>query len=370
MDKFSFKKGAQLIQSGLLEEALACFQKQSNDLSPSQLFINQYIASDIQWLLDTHDAESTAKFMVAETQLEAFFAQLPSAKGDGNEEEDKEEERLDLFFNEDGGLCKDLSKEDFSTLEFEDLSRQTGVPLCSMLFALFLDVRQRNVCRRTDFFFPGVAPASSSSQSSLNGRRKVIYLCGNSLGLQPKRTEKALALQLGKWATQGVEGHFEYPTPWLTIDETVKLSMAKIVGALPSEVVMMNTLTGNLHSMMASFYCPTDTRYKIMIEKKAFPSDIHAVKSQLLLHKQQGVDALLEVGPLSGEETLRTEEILRLIEAEGDSVALVLLSGVQYYTGQLFDMEQITLAARRKGCMVGWDLAHAVGNVPLQLHEW
>ena len=146
--------------------------------------------------------------------------------------------------------------------------------------------------------------------------------------------------------------------------------MASLVGAQRSEVVMMNSLTGNLHLMMSAFYRPTDTRYKIMIEKKAFPSDYHAVISQIQIHGRDPADALIEVAPRDGETTLRQEDIEAAINEHGSTISLVLFSGVQYYTGQFFDIPRITAAGHAHGCKVGFDLAHAVGNVPLQLHEW
>jgi len=200
--------------------------------------------------------------------------------------------------------------------------------------------------------------------------KRIVYLCGNSLGLQPKGMKKHVVTQLDKWADEGVEGHFAGDTPWLDIDDIVADSMSQLVGAIRSEVVMMNSLTCNLHLMMTAFYRPTASRYKILIERKAFPSDYHAVISQIQLHGRDPVDALLEVGPREGETVLRSEDIHTVLTEQGSSIALVLFSGVQYYTGQLFDIESITRAAHAQGCLVGFDLAHAVGNVPLQLHHW
>ena len=194
------------------------------------------------------------------------------------------------------------------------------------------------------------------------GDSPATYLCGNSLGIQPKKTREHILNQLEKWGREGVEGHFTDPTPWLTIDDIVRDSMARLVGALPSEVVMMNSLTVNLHLMMVSFYRPTAMRHKILIEKKAFPSDVHAVVSQILHHKLDPAVSLLEISPRDGEVHLRMEDIEAIIAAEGESIALVLFSGVQYYTGQLFDMCKISKAAKKMGCTVGFDLAHAVGE--------
>jgi kynureninase len=218
------------------------------------------------------------------------------------------------------------------------------------------------------FLYPPTADkGDNESKTSSN---KCIYLCGNSLGLQPVTIRSKVLEQLDKWAIQGVEGHFTEPTPWLTIDDIVNESMSSIVGAVPKEVVMMNSLTCNLHLMMVSFYHPNPTKYKILIEKNAFPSDIHAVTSQILHHKLNPNECIIELGPRSNEECLRLEDIINVIETEGDSIALVLFSGVHYYTGQLFDIKTITEVAHRKECIVGFDIAHAVGNVPLSLHDW
>jgi kynureninase len=177
-------------------------------------------------------------------------------------------------------------------------------------------------------------------------------------------------MQLDKWSTQAVEAHFTEPTPWLTIDDTVQQSMATVVGAIPSEVVLMNSLTCNLHLMMVAFYRPTKERYKILMEKKAFPSDYHAVASQIQFHGFDPASALIEVSPREGESCLCIEDIESCIRLHGDALSLVLFSGVQYYTGQVFDMEKITQVAHECGAFAGFDLAHAVGNIPLQLHDW
>lgn len=197
-----------------------------------------------------------------------------------------------------------------------------------------------------------------------------IYFCGNSLGLQPKRTEAALRQELEDWQKLGVEGHFRAKNPWMPYHEFLTRSYAKLVGASPSEVVAMNTLTVNLHLMMVSFYRPTKTRHKIVIEKNAFPSDQYAVQSQIRYHGFDPKTSLIELQPRKGEATLRTEDIREFIEREGDGIALILLGGVNYYTGQLYDMAAITKVGHAKGCKVGFDLAHAAGNVPLQLHDW
>jgi len=197
-----------------------------------------------------------------------------------------------------------------------------------------------------------------------------IYLCGNSLGLQPLSTRAALLQELEDWRTLGVEGHFQAKNPWMPYHEFLTESYARLVGALPSEVVAMNSLTVNLHLLMVSFYRPTPERYKIIIEGGAFPSDQYAVKSQLEFHGFDPKDGLVELTPREGEHTLRRDDILTAIEREGPRTALVLLGGVNYYTGQFYPLETVTRAAHAQGCLVGFDLAHAVGNVPLRLHDW
>ena len=197
----------------------------------------------------------------------------------------------------------------------------------------------------------------------------VLYFCGNSLGLQPKTVRAYVEQELSDWEKLGVEGHFHAKNPWMSYHEFLTEKMTKIVGAKPIEVVVMNTLTVNLHLMMVSFYRPTKTKYKIVIEGGAFPSDQYAVKSQLNFHHVPG-DGLIELRPREGEDTLRTEDIEALIEKEADSIALIMLGGVNYYTGQLYDMKRITAAGHKKNIVVGFDLAHAAGNVKLELHEW
>lgn len=197
-----------------------------------------------------------------------------------------------------------------------------------------------------------------------------LYFCGNSLGLQPKTTKKYINDELEDWAALGVEGHFHARNPWMPYHEFLTKHMAELVGAKPEEVVVMNSLTVNLHLMMVSFYRPTPKRYKIMIEAHAFPSDQYAVKSQLRFHGFDPETALIELQPEPGTAVISTESIERLIEAEGDSIALIMLGGVNYYSGQAFEMEKIVSAGHKKGCIVGFDLAHAAGNLSLKLHDW
>jgi kynureninase len=198
----------------------------------------------------------------------------------------------------------------------------------------------------------------------------MVYLCGNSLGLQPKSAKAAIDQELNDWAEMGVEGHFDGKNPWLYYHHFLTEKAAKLVGALPSEVVIMNNLTANLHLMMVSFYRPTPTRYKIMMEVSAFPSDMYAMETQARFHGLNPDDAIIELKPREGEHTLRTEDILAQIETHKDSLAIVMIGGVNYYTGQAFNMQAITAAAHAVGAIAGFDLAHAAGNLHLQLHDW
>lgn len=199
---------------------------------------------------------------------------------------------------------------------------------------------------------------------------ETIYLCGNSLGLQPKSARSYVEQELKDWETLGVEGHFRAKSPWFAYHELLTEQTARVTGGLPSEVVVMNTLTVNLHLMMVSFYRPTAKRHKILIESSAFPSDQYAVKSQIKFHGFGPSRSLIELHPRDGEAFLRTEDIEEVIEAEGGNIALIMLGGVNYYSGQAFDMELITRAGHKHGCVVGFDLAHAAGNIILDLHEW
>jgi len=202
------------------------------------------------------------------------------------------------------------------------------------------------------------------------GGEDCIYLCGHSLGLQPKTVGSYLDQELRDWAQLGVEGHFHATNPWMPYHRLLTQQTADLVGAQPAEVVVMNSLTVNLHLMMVSFYRPTSRRHKILVERGAFPSDQYAVNSQIRFHGFDPALSLLELTPRDGEACMRDEDIEALIGHEGDSIALILLGGVNYATGQAFDMAGITRAGQRKGCVVGFDLAHAAGNIPLRLHDW
>ena len=268
----------------------------------------------------------------------------------------------------------------------------------SSAFADEMDTRDPLKGSREKFFIPKSTDGSEA-----------IYFTGNSLGLQPKSVRDNIEQELRDWEVLAVEAHLHAKNPWLPYHEFVTEPLARIVGGSPIEVVAMNSLTVNLHLLMVSFYKPTKERYKIVIEKGAFPSDQYAVESQILFHQaaaasamkavppalgggkdkiSNGVDSipnarppanaggtdlggrLLELTPRDGESTLRTEDIIDTIEREGDSIALILLGGVNYYTGQAFDMRSITEAGHRKGCIVAFDCAHAAGNLALQLHDW
>ena len=196
-----------------------------------------------------------------------------------------------------------------------------------------------------------------------------LYFTGNSLGLQPKSTKLAIDQELNDWAKLGVEGHFEAKNPWMPYHEFLTESMAKIVGAKPIEVVVMNTLTTNLHLLMVSFYNPTPKRCKILIESDAFPSDRYAVQTQLEFHGFDAKKCLVEWYPRKGETLLRIEDLEHILEEQGDEIALLLIGGVNYYTGQYLDLKKIAKLGHAKGCKVGVDLAHGVGNIQPELHD-
>tara|TARA_R110002051_G_scaffold43769_1_gene89328 strand:+ start:13072 stop:14340 length:1269 start_codon:yes stop_codon:yes gene_type:complete len=225
-------------------------------------------------------------------------------------------------------------------------------------FAQSLDAEDNLKAYRSEFIFP-----------KINGK-EVIYFTGNSLGLQPKRTKAFVDEVMKDWGELAVEGHFYAEKPWWDYHERLAKPLAKVVGALPEEVSVMNTLTVNLHLLMVSFYNPTKTRFKILCEEKAFPSDQYMFQSQVRFHGLDPDDAIIELKKREGENHWRTEDILETIEELGDELALVLIGGVNYYNGQVMDMKAITKAGKAVGANVGWDLAHAVGNVELKLHDW
>lgn len=228
----------------------------------------------------------------------------------------------------------------------------------NLAFAKSLDNLDALTKYKSEFIFP-----------QHNGK-DVIYFTGNSLGLQPKRTKKYVDEVMNDWANLAVEGHFYAEKPWWDYHERFAVPLGKIIGAKPSEVTVMNTLTVNLHLLMVSFYRPTKNRYKIICEEKAFPSDQYMFQSQVHFHGYKTEDAIIELKRRDGEHNLRLEDILAKIEEVGDELALVMIGGVNYYTGQVFDIKTITEAGHKVGAMVGWDLAHAAGNIALHLHDW
>lgn len=225
-------------------------------------------------------------------------------------------------------------------------------------FAQSLDAKDELRNYRDEFHFPYV-----------NGKQ-VIYFTGNSLGLQPKRTKAYVDEVMNDWANLAVEGHFYADKPWWDYQERFAVPLSEIVGAKPSEVGVMNTLTVNLHLLMVSFYNPTPKKYKIICEEKAFPSDQYMFQSQVKFHGFDPKDAIVEIKRREGEANIRLEDILAKIDEVGSELALVLIGGVNYYTGQVFDMKTITAAGQKHGAYVGWDLAHAAGNIKLELHDW
>ncbi|KQN38851.1 kynureninase [Pedobacter sp. Leaf41] len=228
----------------------------------------------------------------------------------------------------------------------------------TLAFANALDQKDQLKEFRAQFLFPKYK------------NKSFIYMCGNSLGLQPKIAKKVLNNQLDNWANYAVEGWFDGEEPWMFYHKELKRLMAPIVGASPAEVCPMNTLTVNLHLLMVSFYQPKGKRFKIIMEGGAFPSDQYAIESQVKFHGFDPNDAIIEVFPREGEDTLRTEDILAKITENGEEIALVLFGGINYYTGQWYNMEAVTKTGHNVGAIVGWDLAHAAGNVPVKLHDW
>ena len=200
--------------------------------------------------------------------------------------------------------------------------------------------------------------------------RPLIYFAGNSLGLMPKAARAIVEEELDNWAKLGVDAHHATGTPWYTYHEALREPTARLVGANPLEVICMNSLTVNLHLMMATFYRPTKSRFKILMEEPAFPSDTYAIKTQIAHHGLDPRDALILARPRKNEFTIRTEDIVDLIQKHADQFAVVILAGVNFFTGQLFDVDRITAAAQAQDIVVGFDLAHAIGNVPLSLHDW
>lgn len=228
----------------------------------------------------------------------------------------------------------------------------------SLYYARLMDANDNLAAFKQRFYFP-----------QHNGK-DAIYFCGNSLGLQPKNVEAAFNTELQTWRNIAIEGYFEGTNPWLYYHRYVVPTLAKLVGAKVEEVTVMNALTVNLHLMMLSFYRPNAKRYKIMMEAGAFPSDQYAVETQAKHYGFYPADAIIEIAPRQGEKLIRNEDIITAIEENKDELALLLFGGINYYTGQLFDIPAITHAAHNAGAIAGWDLAHVAGNVPVQLHNW
>lgn len=228
----------------------------------------------------------------------------------------------------------------------------------SLEFARSLDEKDELKLFRNEFFIPQ------------HQGRDAVYFTGNSLGLQPKKAKQALQQELDDWEKFGVDGHFEAKNPWFSYHEMFKENLGKILGAKALEVTPMGGLTSNLHFLMVSFYRPKGERTKILCEKKAFPSDQYALESQVKFHGLSPESEIVELAEREGEVGIRKEDILSKIEELGDSLALIMIGGVNYYTGQVFPMKEITSAGHKVGAVVGFDLAHAAGNVEMELHEW
>ena len=346
--------------------------------------------SDIRVSIDTGDASTSSSLSFKGGDKSALVLGLQEAKRESNDalsllvgqaEADLREEDMEVDRDEEEPIAGDGLEDQLAVVkprkkkgkassstqspltQLHEMAHLNGVDVRSEAFAALLDKSDPLAACRDEFCLPHHPRDPSNAQPAL-------YFCGNSLGLMPRTARACVEEELLAWEQGGVEAHFSGTRPWAHADDFVREKMARVVGAETSEVVVMNGLTTNLHLLMVPFYQPTATRFKIMIEKKAFPSDLYAVESQISMRGFEPSTALLQVGPREGEHTLRTQDILDTIESEGDSVALLLFSGIQYYTGQFFEMEAITAAAQAKGCKVGWDLAHAVGNVPVQLHAW
>ncbi|CAO3664662.1 unnamed protein product [Umbelopsis ramanniana] len=256
------------------------------------------------------------------------------------------------------------------TETIQDLAASLNMDMDSLAFCKTMDERDSLRRFRDEFSIPLKNVAGADFQG--DGDEQSIYMCGNSLGLMPLRSRNLVMQEFDVWGKKGVEAHWDHPynRPWAAVDEVVKGMMAELVGALPIEVTTMNTLTGNIHALLSAFYRPTVERTKIIIEKKAFPSDHYAVAAQIKLHDLDPESCLITIAPREGEDTLRTEDILNTISMHGSTTAVIMVSGVQYYTGQYFEIEKITAYGHEQGCVVGWDLAHAAGNVPVKLHDW
>lgn len=261
-------------------------------------------------------------------------------------------------------MLDDFSKCQMLNFDFEtELKKKTNI-IFSKSFSEKMDFNDplRHFCK--EFHIAKIPPHNENSKQS-------IYLCGNSLGCMPKRAMTYVQEELTKWSLAGVEGHFTGDRPWVSIDEKCVQLLIPLVGAKKgTEIVVMNTLSVNCHLFFTSFFQPTKTRFKILMESQAFCSDHHIVRSQLNLHGLSESSSLIEIEPRIGESCIKIEDLLTVLEKEGDSIALVFLGGVNFFTGQFLDIKKITEAAHSKGCYVGFDLAHCIGNIPVKLHDW
>lgn len=255
-------------------------------------------------------------------------------------------------------------------VRLREIATAEGLPIESADFAAHMDSIDPLSRFQAKFLFPQITSIKPLLSSKSSQRNKVVYMCGNSLGLQPSTTQKAVMEELDRWKSCAVDAHFEGTRPWFMIEQAAVRKMASIVGANPIEVAICNSLTVNLHIMMTAFYLPTPKRHKILIEENPFPSDMYAVISQIRLHGYDPSESLIQVGVRPGQTNAVTQDIIELIEREGDSISLILMSGVHFLTGQAFDIGRITRTAHSCGIVVGFDLAHASGNLDLSLHDW
>ncbi|KAL1241607.1 Kynureninase [Trichinella spiralis] len=254
-------------------------------------------------------------------------------------------------------------KDETMKAKLERIAQQQNLKVTDAEFAEFLDSVDELSHFRKMFKYPKMSDLPKVDLNLVDAESDAIYLCGNSLGLQPKDVQEYISEELDKWAKMGVHGHTNGKMPWAKCDEFVLDTNAALVGAKKCEIAVMNSLTINLHLLMAAFYRPTSSRKKILLENKPFPSDFYAVHSQVRFHGFDPEECVVVLQPRQNEHCLRTEDILDYISQNGQSIALVLFSGVQYYTGQYFDIPSITACGKAQGCIVGWDLAHAAGNV-------
>ncbi|CAF0769446.1 unnamed protein product [Rotaria sordida] len=275
-------------------------------------------------------------------------------------------------------LLKDTNNQEFFQLDHDQtpqsyldrIAHENQLELNKKQFALFMDDQDPLGYIRQKFSYPKLGTLPKVDKKRIEPSNECIYLCGQSLGLMPLRTIDYMNAFMNDWATLGVYGHFTGSNPWAKCDIPCLSTMSLLVGGQIKEVALMNQLSSNLHFMMTAFYQPQSNRYKILYEEHAFPSDQYAINSQIKLHGYDPKDAKIVIKARENESCLRTEDILDVLRREGHSIALVMIGGIHYYTGQLFDIETITRVAHEQGCCVGWDLAHAVGNVPLKLHDW